>query len=97
MTTSLVSVIVSYFALCSENYHWWWLSFFSGASCGFYVFLYGVFYFFRQLDMSDYVSMMVYFSWTMVISSVLGLMTGTVGFLACLIFVRKIYQAIKID
>jgi hypothetical protein len=39
----------------------------------------------------------VYFSWTFVISSAMGLMTGTVAFLACLTFVRKIYQAIKID
>jgi transmembrane 9 superfamily protein 2/4 len=47
--------------------------------------------------MDDIVSKIVYFSWTLITSAALGLMTGAIGFLACLLFVRKIYEAIKID
>lgn len=61
------------------------------------MFLYGTFYFFTKLEMDDIVSKIVYFSWTLITSAALGLMTGAIGFLACLLFVRKIYEAIKID
>jgi len=84
---SLVSIIVVYIALCSENYHWWWRSFLSGASCGLYVFFYGIIYYMTSLELTGASSAVVYFAWTGAISAGLGLMTGTAGFLAALCFV----------
>lgn len=97
ITTSLVSILVCYFALCSENYHWWWRSFFSGASCGFYVFLYGIVYYSTKLELRDAISTIVFFGWTAAMSAGIGLMGGTAAFISCLLFIRKIYNAIKID
>ncbi|KAK3737539.1 hypothetical protein QZH41_010645, partial [Actinostola sp. cb2023] len=42
---SQISIVVTYFNLVSEDYHWWWRSFLMSGSCSLYVFLYAVFYF----------------------------------------------------
>lgn len=97
LTTSLVAIIVCYIALCAENYHWWWRSFFAGASCGAYVFLYGIVYYINYLELSGASSAIIYFAWTGAISAGLGLMTGTAGFVSCFLFIRQIYSSIKID
>jgi hypothetical protein len=47
--------------------------------------------------MARAVGMMVYVCYMFVASVSIGLITGSVGFLASLIFVRTIYAAIKID
>ncbi|KAJ3324235.1 hypothetical protein HDV06_000274 [Boothiomyces sp. JEL0866] len=97
VTTSLISIIVCYFSLCAENYNWWWRSFFSGASCGFYVFIYGIIFYATKLEISDATSTILFFGWTALMSAGLGLMTGTMGFFSCFYFVKSIYGAIKID
>ena len=46
VTTMESTVLLCYFQLCAEDYHWWWRSFLTGASSA--VFLLGyafVFYF----------------------------------------------------
>jgi transmembrane 9 superfamily protein 2/4 len=97
LTTSLISILVTYVALCAENYHWWWRSFFAGASCGVYVFIYGIIFFSTKLEFKDFTSSAIYFGWTAAMAGGVGLVTGTTGFLSSLIFVRKIYKAIKVD
>lgn len=106
LTTSLVSIIVVYFSLCAENYHWylfrgmidfrWWRSFLAGGSCGLYVFLYGIIYYATKLELSGAPSTILYFGWTLCMASTLSLVTGTVGFVACFVFIRSIYAAIKV-
>ncbi len=61
LTTSLVSVILCYFQLCAENYHWWWRSFLISASTGIYVFLYGIIYYFTKLHIDNGPSTVLYF------------------------------------
>lgn len=96
-TTCLVSIMVTYFALCGENYNWWWRSYFAGASCGFYMFLYSIFYYFTKLEFRDWASTIIYISWNLVMSGGVAVLLGTAGFLSSLLFVRKIYRSIKID
>lgn len=64
ITTSQIAIIVCYIALCSENYHWPWRSFFAGASCGGYVFLYGAVYYYTHLQLKGTTSAIIYFCWT---------------------------------
>ncbi|KAJ1336522.1 hypothetical protein BSLG_007306 [Batrachochytrium salamandrivorans] len=97
LTCSLVSVLITYFQLCAENYHWWWRSFFTSGSAGIYMFVYGIFYYITRLDARDPASTILYFGWTLVMSMLFCILTGTVGFLASFYFVRKIYSAIKVD
>eukprot|EP00842_Homolaphlyctis_polyrhiza_P006164 jgi/Hompol1/6549/HPOL_005038-RA len=97
LTCSLVSILICYFQLCAENYHWWWRSFFSSGAAGVYMFLYGIFYYFTRLDVHDPASTIFYFGWTLVMSVLFSILTGTIGFMAAFYFVRKIYSAIKVD
>merc|ERR1712151_379586 len=49
VTCAEISIALTYFQLTSENYHWWWRSFFSSGSSGIYVFAYSILYFFTRL------------------------------------------------
>jgi transmembrane 9 superfamily protein 2/4 len=40
VTCAEITVLFTYFQLCSEDYHWWWRSFCNGGSSAIYVFLY---------------------------------------------------------
>eukprot|EP00927_Polykrikos_kofoidii_P053217 TRINITY_DN4747_c0_g5_i1.p1 TRINITY_DN4747_c0_g5~~TRINITY_DN4747_c0_g5_i1.p1 ORF type:complete len:616 (-),score=50.12 TRINITY_DN4747_c0_g5_i1:384-2231(-) len=91
------SVAVTYLQLSSENYHWWWQSFFSSGFSAVYVFLYGVHYFCKQLAIEKFVSIVLYFGYTLLMSIIFFLLTGSVGMLSSLLFCRSIYGSIKVD
>lgn len=61
------------------------------------MFGYSVFYFYAKLEIDSFVPALVYFSTMGVVSYVVFVMTGTVGFIACYAFVRRLYSAVKID
>merc|ERR1712187_920126 len=44
VTCAEISIALTYFQLTSEDYNWWWRSFFSSASSAIYVFLYSILY-----------------------------------------------------
>lgn len=96
-TISLMSVILTYLQLCSENYSWWWRSFFISGSTGIYVFLYGLFYYSTRLNIGAGSSSVLYFGYTFILSLFIFLMTGSIGFFASFLFVQNIYNSIKID
>ncbi|KAI9297566.1 hypothetical protein K502DRAFT_323171 [Neoconidiobolus thromboides FSU 785] len=97
LTCSQVSILLCYFHLCSENYHWWWRSYFTAGASAFYVFLLSILYFFTRLQLDSFSSIVIYFGWSIIVSVFTFLITGSAGFIACLLFVRKIYRSIKID
>ena len=72
-------------------------SFFTCASSSLYVFLYSAYYFYMNLDIEKTVPSIMYFSYMSLISYGFGILTGTIGFMACYVFVRMIYGAVKID
>lgn len=94
---SQISIVMIYFQLCAEDYHWWWRSFFMSGSCSIYVFFYAVFYFITKLDIQDFVPGLLYFGYTFIMVLSFWLLTGTVGFYATYLFIRHIYAAVKID
>ncbi|KAI8899476.1 hypothetical protein BC833DRAFT_585481 [Globomyces pollinis-pini] len=97
VTCCLVSILLTYFALCAENYLWVWKSFLASASSGLYIFLYSVVFYFRKLYLKDTASCIIYFTWSLVISILFGIFTGAVGHFASFLFVHTIYKAIKVD
>eukprot|EP01062_Namystynia_karyoxenos_P002642 TRINITY_DN10935_c0_g1_i1.p1 TRINITY_DN10935_c0_g1~~TRINITY_DN10935_c0_g1_i1.p1 ORF type:complete len:657 (+),score=240.86 TRINITY_DN10935_c0_g1_i1:99-1973(+) len=98
VTCAEITIVMCYFQLCAEDYHWWWRSFFTSGSSGFYVFLYSIFYFFTSsLKIKKFVSVLLFFGYMGIISYVFFVLTGTIGFIACFWFMRKIYSSIKID
>eukprot|EP00002_Diphylleia_rotans_P013671 TRINITY_DN2667_c0_g1_i1.p1 TRINITY_DN2667_c0_g1~~TRINITY_DN2667_c0_g1_i1.p1 ORF type:complete len:634 (-),score=134.19 TRINITY_DN2667_c0_g1_i1:497-2398(-) len=97
ITCAEITIVMCYFQLCSEDYHWWWRSFLTSGASALYMFLYSLFYFFNKLEIHSFVSTLLFFSYTFIMCLVFFLMTGTVGFLACFWFVRKIYAAVKVE
>jgi len=91
-----ISIVFCYFRLCHENYNWWWSSFFSSGSTGFYVFLYSISYFGR-LHTNIFVTYLFYFGYMALISLAVALITGCIGFFSSLWFIQKIYSSIKVD
>jgi len=97
LTCSEITIVMCYFQLCSEDYHWWWRSYLTSGASAFYMFLYSIFYFFTKLEIEKAVSALLYFGYTAIMALAFFVMTGTIGFYACLIFVRKIYSQVKVD
>ena len=97
VTCAEITVVLCYFQLCSEDYHWWWRAYLTPGSSALYLFLYATFYFFTKLEITKLVSGILYFGYMTIISYAFFVLTGTVGFYACFWFVRTIYASVKID
>ena len=50
-----------------------------------------------QLDIVEFIPSMLYFGYTALMVLTFWLLTGTIGFYAAYMFIRKIYAAVKID
>jgi len=97
ITCSETTILLCYFHLCAEDYHWWWRSFLTSGFTSFYLAIYCVHYFITKLDIVGTASTLLYFGYTSVMVVCFFLLTGTIGFFACFWFVRKIYSVVKVD
>lgn len=97
VTCSETTILLCYFHLCAEDYHWWWRSFLTSGFTAVYYFLYSVHYYMTKLEITDFVSTFLYFGYTFIITFLFFLLTGTIGFFACFWFVSKIYSVVKVD
>merc|ERR1712038_2148287 len=79
IVVSMTTIIVVYFCLNAENYLWQWIALGSGGSLAGYVFLYGVYFFMFKTDMNGFLQTFYYFTYMSMISSILGLVCGTVA------------------
>ncbi|GBG72242.1 hypothetical protein CBR_g11172 [Chara braunii] len=97
VTCAEITIVLCYFQLCSEDYHWWWRAYMTSGASALYLFLYSIFYFFTKLEITKFVSGVLYFGYMFIASYAFFVLTGTIGFYACHWFVRKIYGSVKID
>ncbi|KAI8391495.1 uncharacterized protein BYT42DRAFT_197298 [Radiomyces spectabilis] len=97
LTCSQVTILMCYFHLCNEDYHWSWRAFLTAGATGLYVYLYSLLYYFTKLDINSFTSTVLYLGYSALISLLVTILTGAVGYLACLIFLRKIFASIKVD
>uniref|UniRef100_A0A2I9LPU4 Transmembrane 9 superfamily member n=1 Tax=Centruroides hentzi TaxID=88313 RepID=A0A2I9LPU4_9SCOR len=97
ITCSETTILLCYFHLCAEDYHWWWRSFLTSGFTSFYLFIYCIHYFVSKLNITGITSTFLYFGYTSIMVFLFFLLTGTVGFIACFWFVRKIYSVVKVD
>jgi transmembrane 9 superfamily protein 2/4 len=97
ITCAETSILLCYFQLCGEDYHWWWRSFLSSGSTAFYLFLFCFHYFFYKLELENAASVLLYFGYSLLFVSFLFVLTGAVGFMSSFFFVRKIFSIVKID
>jgi len=97
ITCAEISMTLTYFQLTSEDYRWWWRSFFASASSGGYLFLNSMLYYNTRLNITHTTGTFLYFGYMGVASLVFSLITGSIGFVASFFFVKAIYGSIKID
>jgi len=95
VTCAEVTLLCVYYQLCAENHRWWWYSFFCSGSVSFYMFGYSVIWF-GSLEASKMVmTYLLYFGYMFLLSFAMLLVTGSVGALTSLWFVRTIFSTIK--
>ena len=92
----LSSVVAVYYMLAYENYQWWWPSFYIPGALGLHIFIFFVHYY-MSLNFTSFVATIIYFVYMGLVSLAYGLAAGSIGFLSCLLFTRKIFSSIKID
>jgi len=97
ITCAEISVVMCYFQLCSEDWHWWWRSFLTSATSALYMFLYAIFYYVTRLQVDGFVPSLLYFGYSLILTLFFFMLTGTIGFYSFYYFVKKIYQAIHQD
>ncbi|RCK62781.1 Transmembrane 9 superfamily member 3 [Candida viswanathii] len=92
------TIVAVYISLVVYNDpHWIWLSFQVGSSLGWFIYGYSIYYYINVLNVQDFVSGLLYFVYMALASVIIGVSCGAVGLLTGLIFIRKIYGAIKVD
>jgi transmembrane 9 superfamily protein 2/4 len=97
LTCAEITVLLVYYQLCAENHRWWWFAFLAPGSTALYTFIYSMFWF-KTLEASRMLmTYLLYFGYMSLICGAMFLITGTVGALTSLWFVRKIYGTIKVD
>jgi hypothetical protein len=75
-TSAAVTILMIYFLLCAENYHWQWRAFASsGASAG-WVFAYSLLYWIRMLRFSSFTGVCLYIGYSILLSSLWFLLSG---------------------
>ncbi|KAA8914473.1 hypothetical protein FN846DRAFT_896912 [Sphaerosporella brunnea] len=97
VTCSMVTILMVYFLLCSENYHWQWRAFFTSGACALYIFLNAIVYWISKLSLSSFTGNVLYLGYSALIGFLFFILTGTIGFFSSYFFVRKIYSHIKIE
>lgn len=76
ITCAAVTILLVYFLLCSENYHWQWRAFnTAGASAG-YVFANAMIYWLRNISFGSLTSVVLYFGYSALISFLFFILTG---------------------
>jgi len=96
ITCAEIAIVLTYFQLCAEDYHWWWRSFLIPGASGLYVYLYSLMYMATRLSL-DGISVLLYMGYMFLISLMFSMMTGVAGHIATFVFVKKIYASVKVD
>ncbi|KAL1632988.1 Transmembrane 9 superfamily member 1 [Diplodia seriata] len=97
ITCAAVTVLMIYFLLCAENYHWQWRAFCTAGASAAYVFAYALLYWGKVLEFGSWTSGVLYLGYSALISVLFFVLSGTIGFFASWLFVLKIYSSIKVD
>lgn len=96
LTTSLVTVLITYQSLCLENWNWQWRSFtIGGVGCAIYIFAHSIL--FTKFKLGGFTTIVLYVGYSAIISILCCIVTGAIGFISSMFFIRKIYSSIKID
>ncbi|KAF4126913.1 transmembrane 9 superfamily member 2/4 [Geosmithia morbida] len=97
MVCASVTILMTYFLLCAENYNWQWRSFIAAGMSGGYIFLNCLLYLITKVKLGGLAGTVLYVGYSALISLLFFVLAGTIGYLASWWFVQRIYKSIKID
>lgn len=97
ITCAAVTVLMVYFLLCAENYHWQWRSFLAAGTTSLYIFANAIIYWISKLSIGGLSGSVLYVGYSALISFLFFILTGSIGFFSSWWFTRKIYASIKVD
>ncbi|KAI1496950.1 Nonaspanin [Biscogniauxia marginata] len=97
ITCAAVTVLMVYFLLCAENYHWQWRSFLAAGMSAGYTFANALIYLVSKLALGGLSGTVLYIGYSALLSFLLFVLTGSIGYFSSWWFVQKIYKSIKID
>uniref|UniRef100_A0A7N0U8G9 Transmembrane 9 superfamily member n=1 Tax=Kalanchoe fedtschenkoi TaxID=63787 RepID=A0A7N0U8G9_KALFE len=92
--TIMLSIGLTYIQLSAEDHEWWWRSILRGGSTAVFVFA-NCIVFYARSDMHGFLQLFFFLGYSACMCYALFLMLGTISFHASLIFVRRIYSAVK--
>ncbi|KAL0460056.1 UNVERIFIED_CONTAM: Transmembrane 9 superfamily member 5 [Sesamum latifolium] len=92
--TAMLSVGLTYFQLAAEDHEWWWRSVLRGGSTAIFMLSYCT-YFYLKSNMRGILQTAFFFGYSACMCYAFFLMLGTVSFQASLLFVGRIYHAVK--
>lgn len=76
VSSAAVTILMVYFLLCAEDYHWQWRAFVTSGASAIYVFAYALLYWIRTLSFSSWTSGVLYLGYSSLISALWFLLTG---------------------
>ena len=79
ITCAEITIVLIYFQLCNEDYHWWWRAYLTPGSSALYLYLYSIVYFFSKLQMVKFVSGLLFFGYMFLVCVAFFVLTGTIG------------------
>ncbi|EDO18205.1 hypothetical protein Kpol_543p35 [Vanderwaltozyma polyspora DSM 70294] len=96
LTTTLVTILITYYSLNLENWRWQWRSFIvGGVGCAFYIFVHSII--FTKFKLGGFTTIVLYVGYSLIISALCAVVTGAIGFISSMLFVKKIYSSVKVD
>jgi len=96
LTSAEITILICYWQLCRENYHWWWRSFCTAGSIALYIFFYSFMFFREQFEANEFATYMLFFGYMGLVSLGLFMMMGFVGVASLLWFNKTIFRSMKI-
>ena len=97
LVSACISITLTYFQLCLEDYHWWWRSINSVGALSLFVLGYGIYFYYTNSEMHGFLQGLQYFGYMLIASYILFLMLGTVAFLSSFSLVYYMYSRLKIE
>ena len=76
ITCAAVTVLMVYFLLCSENYHWHWRAFMTAGASAFYVFANALIYWLTKLSLGGIAGSVLYMGYSALLSFLFFILTG---------------------
>jgi transmembrane 9 superfamily protein 2/4 len=86
-----VTILLVYIQVSAENHRWWWFAFFAPGSMALHMFVYSIFWFGVLEAAPIPMTYMLYFGYMALICFGMMLVTGAVGALSSLWFLKRLY------